>query len=74
MEMGHGLPISRQAVTKHLDVLHRAGLVRRTRSGREVHYALRKEAVEEARLWLDNVGAQWDAALIRLKSFIEDGG
>jgi DNA-binding transcriptional ArsR family regulator len=72
-KLGEGLPMSRQAVAKHLDVLHDAGLVHRRRSGREVHYALRRDAIEAARRWLDQVNAQWDGTLARLKSLVEDG-
>lgn len=69
--IGAGLPISRQAVAKHVEILHQAGLVDRRKSGREVHVALRHEAIEEARAWLDAVGAQWDGTLARLKAFVE---
>ena len=72
VQLGEGLPISRQAVAKHLDVLLGAGLVRRTRSGREVLFTLRPETVEEARDWLDKVGSQWDETLGRFKNFIEN--
>jgi DNA-binding transcriptional ArsR family regulator len=72
VQMGEGLPITRQAIAKHLDVLHSAGLVRRTKSGREVHFALRREAIEEARGWLEAVGAQWDGTLARFKAFVEE--
>lgn len=74
MTLGEGLPISRQAVTKHLDVLHGAGLVDRRKAGREMHYALRRQAIAEARAWLDAVHAQWDGTLARLKAFVEEGG
>ena len=70
--MGEGLAISRQAVAKHLEVLAGAGLVRRTRSGREVHFTLEREAVHAARHWLDQVGAQWDGTLDRLKHLAEN--
>lgn len=70
-QLGEGLPISRQAVAKHLDVLLGAGLVQRNRSGREALFLLRPEAVSEARDWLDKVGAQWDGTLDRLKAFVE---
>jgi len=72
VQLGDGLPISRQAVAKHLDVLLGAGLVRRTRSGREVLFALQPEAVAGARDWLDKVGSQWDDALGRFKDFVEN--
>ncbi|WIA54692.1 metalloregulator ArsR/SmtB family transcription factor [Sphingobium sp. WTD-1] len=71
VQLGEGLPISRQAVAKHLEVLHGAGLVRRHRQGREVHFALRREAVATAQDWLGRVGAQWDGTLARLKAFAE---
>lgn len=71
VQMGDGLPISRQAVAKHLDVLHGAGLVRRRKSGREVQFALHRTAIEDARDWLGRVGAQWDGTLARLKAFAE---
>ena len=72
VQLGDGLPISRQAVAKHLDVLLGAGLVRRTKSGREVFFTLRREAVAEAREWLDKVGSQWDETLGRFKNFVEN--
>ena len=71
-QMGEGLAISRQAVTKHLDVLTGAGLLRRTRSGREVHFTLERGVVHAARDWLDQVGAQWDGTLDRLKQIVEN--
>jgi DNA-binding transcriptional ArsR family regulator len=69
--IGGGLPMSRQAVAKHLDILHQAGLIDRCKSGREVHVALRREAIEEARRWLDQIDAQWDDTLSRLKTLVE---
>lgn len=73
VHLGEGLPISRQAVAKHLDVLHGAGLVARRRSGREMHFALRPENIATARDWLDQIGAQWDDNLARLKAMLEGG-
>lgn len=67
-----GAAMSRQAVTKHLAVLERAGVVARARSGRESRFALRPDAVDEARAYLDRISAQWDAALARLQAFVED--
>jgi DNA-binding transcriptional ArsR family regulator len=63
--------LTRQAVTKHLQVLARAGLVSSVRVGRESRFAYRPEPVAEARAYLEQVSAQWDAALGRLKSFVE---
>lgn len=70
-QLGEDFPVSRQAVAKHLDVLLGAGLVRRTRKGREVLFALKPEAVTEARDWLAQVSNQWDDNLGRLKMFVE---
>ena len=69
--IGEMLPMTRQAVTKHLDVLHQAGLIDRRKSGREVHVALRRQAIEDARTWLDQINAQWDDTLSRLKALVE---
>ncbi len=64
--------LTRQAVTKHLHVLEGAGLVSSIRVGREARFAYRPEPVAEARSFLDAVSAQWDAALQRLRAFVED--
>ena len=63
--------LTRQAVSKHLGVLSGAGLVARRPSGRETLYALRPQRLAEARAWLDDVEAQWDDALGRLKAHVE---
>lgn len=66
-----GTDISRQAVTKHLQVLADAGLVRHAKSGRERLWELEPSRLDEARRSLDAIAAQWDGALARLKSFVE---
>jgi DNA-binding transcriptional ArsR family regulator len=71
VQLGDGLPISRQAVAKQLDVLLGAGLVRRTRSGREVLFTLKQETIAEASDWLAQVSRQWDETLGRLKTSVE---
>jgi DNA-binding transcriptional ArsR family regulator len=63
--------LTRQAVTKHLRVLERAGLVSSARVGRESRYEFRPQAIAEVRSYLDEVSAQWDDALARLRSFVE---
>lgn len=60
------LPISRQAISKHLGVLRTAGLVTAERAGRELRYAATPEPMIEAGRWLDATGAAWDARLDRL--------
>jgi DNA-binding transcriptional ArsR family regulator len=65
------LPVSRQAVVKHLAVLRDAGLVRNRRAGREARYELEPEPLSEATRWINEVGAQWDRRLARLKRLLE---
>jgi len=66
------LPISRQAVAKHLAALDHAGLVERSPArGREVRYRLRDGALAPASTWLADTQAAWDARLARLKQAVE---
>lgn len=65
------LPVSRQAVVKHLAVLDRAGLVRGSRRGREVRYALRPERLDAAARRLAGIAAEWDARLAAIKRLAE---
>ena len=65
-ELAAELPISRQAVVKHLGALAEAGLLDRERSGREVHYRITPAPLSEAVSWMAQVGGQWDARLARL--------
>jgi DNA-binding transcriptional ArsR family regulator len=67
-----GAGVTRQAITKHLDVLADAGLVRGFRVGREKMYELEPKRLEDARQFLERISSQWDQALGRLKSFVED--
>jgi DNA-binding transcriptional ArsR family regulator len=62
-----GLPMSRQAVAKHLAALERAGLVEPRRAGRETRYHLTPEPLEDAMAWMAEVGGAWDARLTRLQ-------
>ena len=66
------LPVSRQAVVKHLAVLDRAGLVHGHREGREMRYAVRSDQLEAAARWIDDLAAEWDARLARIKRIAED--
>lgn len=63
--------LTRQAVTKHLQVLERAGLVRSARTGRETRYAYSPGPLDEAQTYLQQVADHWEAALGRLKAFVE---
>jgi DNA-binding transcriptional ArsR family regulator len=70
-ELTSGSKLTRQAITKHLRMLERAGMVRSERAGRESRFAFDPRPVEELRSYLDAVSAQWDEALGRLKAFVE---
>jgi DNA-binding transcriptional ArsR family regulator len=63
--------VSRQAITKHLRVMERAGLVSSTRRGRERVWQLRQRRLDEARHYLELISQQWDEALGRLRMFVE---
>ena len=65
------LPVTRQAVAKHLTVLDAAGLVAGRRSGREMRYAVRPERVDEARRSMMQVAAEWDVRLAAIKRIAE---
>jgi DNA-binding transcriptional ArsR family regulator len=65
------LPISRQAVAKHLAALREAKLVDCSRVGRETRYELRPERLEDAARWIESVGAEWDERLGSLKRSLE---
>ena len=64
--------ITRQAVTKHMLSLHRVGLVRSERRGRERIWRLEPKRLEEVRRYLAQISKRWDDALSRLKSAVED--
>jgi len=67
-----GTRLTRQAVTKHLRALQRAGIVRSARAGRERRFVLELQPIEEMQAYLERVSRQWDRALLRLKAFVED--
>lgn len=63
--------LTRQAITKHLLVLEKAGLVSSIRVGRESQFAYKPEPIADARSYLDTVSDQWDDTLSRLCSLVE---
>jgi predicted transcriptional regulator len=65
------LPVSRQAVSKHLGVLDRVGLVHATPAGRERRYEVDESQLARAVAQLSSVGATWDARLHRIKRMAE---
>ncbi len=70
-KLADGLPISRQAVVKHLAVLDAAGLVESTKVGREVRYAVRPEPLDTTAKWMASLAADWDRRLAKIKSVAE---
>jgi DNA-binding transcriptional ArsR family regulator len=67
-----GAAVTRQAISKHLRVMEEAGLVRGGRHGRESVWQLRKERLDEVQRYLNAISADWDGALARLRSFVEE--
>ncbi len=72
-QLATGLPITRQAVAKHLAALSHAGLVERQRAGRDVRYHVTPEPLSDAVSWIADVGGQWDDRLDRLARLTEPG-
>jgi len=66
-ELASALPISRQAVLKHLTALAEAGLLDRERAGREVRFTFTPEPLSDAVSWMAEVGGQWDVRLAALQ-------
>ena len=71
-QLTRGSRLTRQAITKHLRVLERVGIVRCIHRGRESLFAFDPKPLEETKEYLDFVSQQWDQALSRLKSLVED--
>lgn len=66
-ELAEDLPVSRQAIVKHLNSLASAGLVSASKTGREVRYVVTPQPLAEAMEWMMGVGAPWDERLARLR-------
>jgi len=65
------LPVSRQAISKHLALLDSVGLVQRADEGRQVVYSARVAPLGEVADWLETVGGDWDSRLERLRGSFE---
>lgn len=65
------LPVSRQAIVKHLTVLDAAGLVVGSRVGREVRYSLRPAGLDATTRWMSALAADWDRRLAAIKRAAE---
>lgn len=66
-----GSRLTRQAITKHLRVLERAGIVRNLHVGRESLFAFDPRPLSDLHDYLDRMSRRWDDALAQLKSFVE---
>jgi len=67
------LPVTRQAVAKHLGILRQAGLVEAERAGRETRYQAQTDALSAATRWIDQTGTAWDERLGRLQVQLRRG-
>src|SRR5438067_13256412 len=70
-ELAAELPVTRQAVAKHLAALNEAGLVESRREGRETRYELTPGPLAAAMDWMAGVGAEWDSRLARLRRHLD---
>ena len=66
-----GLPVTRQAVSKHLAVLERAGLLDGERSGRAMNYRINVARLDDATRSLSELASSWDRRLLRIKRLAE---
>jgi DNA-binding transcriptional ArsR family regulator len=72
-ELAVSMPVSRQAVVKHLQALGRAGLATPVREGREVRYSFTPAPLDDAADWMTTEGARWEERLARLRRQLEAG-
>ena len=71
-DLSAGMPITRQAVVKHLAALSAAGLVSSDRRGREVLFAVESDRLRPATDWLDRIGRVWDERLVALVKHVSE--
>lgn len=72
MQVAHSVPLSRQAATKHLEVLEAAGVVRSSKQGRERIWAVEAQPLAAAGDYLAALSRRWDVAIERLRAFVEE--
>jgi DNA-binding transcriptional ArsR family regulator len=70
-QLAADLPVTRQAVAKHLAALRDVGLVESRRQGRETLYRVNAAPLDAAAAWIVRVGGEWDERLERLRSLVE---
>jgi DNA-binding transcriptional ArsR family regulator len=69
-QLASELPVTRQAVSKHLTALREAGLVDSRKQGRETLYRVNTDPLDAAAAWIVRVGGEWDARLERLRGLV----
>ncbi len=69
--LANELPVSRQAIVKHLAVLERAELVASQRAGRENCFSVRSDALDATASWMASLAARWDSRLAKIKKIAE---
>jgi DNA-binding transcriptional ArsR family regulator len=72
VHVAHAVALSRQAVTKHLEVLEAAGVVRSSKQGRERIWTVETQRLAAAGDYLATLSRRWDGAIDRLRAFVED--
>ena len=70
-QLASDLPVTRQAVAKHLAALREAGLVDSRRAGRETLYSLNPGPLDDALAWITRVGDEWDTRLDALRRHVQ---
>jgi DNA-binding transcriptional ArsR family regulator len=71
-QVTQAVSVTRQAATKHLELLEAAGLVSSSRRGRERIWTLQTQPLARASDFLDQLSRRWDAAIDRLRAYVED--
>jgi DNA-binding transcriptional ArsR family regulator len=71
-QLAEEYPTTRQGILKHLQILKEAGLVTVQQHGREKRFSLTPEPLSEIEQWIQEIGALWDARLLRLKNLLEN--
>lgn len=72
-ELATDLPVSRQAIAKHLGILAEAGLVTSARHGREARYQVVEGSLQPASEWIERTEATWARRVDRLRQHLSDG-
>lgn len=70
--LAEGTTVTRQAITKHLEILEAAGFARGARAGRQRIWELQTNRLAEVQEYLDQISRQWDLAIGRLRAMVEE--